>query len=192
MLRGKNAERFGGACAVRRRDLLKLGAYAGALLFPLPALARTAPGENERTLKLYNLHTGERVKATFWAEGNYVPEALKDVDRLMRDHYSNAEIPIDRRLLELLYKIQTRIDRDRGLDVVCGYRSPKTNAKLMREGRVHARHSFHITGQALDFRVPGRDLASVRKVAMALQEGGVGYYPRAHFVHVDIGPVRHW
>ena len=182
----------GRASAVGRRALLKWSAGAAATLLPLPALARTAPGEHERTLKLYNLHTGERIKATYWAEGNYLPEAHKEIDLILRDHYTDEVTDIDAGLLDLLYRIQTRIAAAQGLDVVCGYRSPETNAELVREGRVHARNSYHISGQAIDFRVPGRDLRHVRKLAMSLRGGGVGYYPRAHFIHVDVGPVRHW
>lgn len=177
---------------MRRRSLLKLGILAGAALLPMPALARLAPSSEERSITLYNLHTGERVKSTFWLKGHYVPEELHAIDHILRDQHSNAVTTIDRRLVELLHKIQSKLGTDRGLDVVCGYRSPKTNAKLVREGRVHAKNSFHITGRALDFRVPGYDLRHVRKLAMSLRTGGVGYYPRAHFIHVDTGPIRHW
>ncbi|HUI16463.1 MAG TPA: YcbK family protein [Alphaproteobacteria bacterium] len=176
----------------RRRELLKFGAGAAALLLPLPALARTAPRENERTLRLYNLHTGETLKSTFWAQGRYLPEAQAEINRILRDHYSDEVTEIDPALVELLYRIQSGLGAAQGLDVVCGYRSPETNAELVREGRVHARNSYHISGQALDFRVPGRDLRQVRKLALSLRGGGVGYYPRSHFVHVDVGPVRHW
>jgi uncharacterized protein YcbK (DUF882 family) len=192
MLRRKDAERIGGAFPLRRRDLLRLGACAGAVMLPMPALARLAPRADERTLKLYNLHTGETLRATYWADGKYVPDALRALDRILRDHDTDAEIEIDPRLLDLIHAIESKIGATQGLDVVCGYRSPETNARLVREGRVHARNSFHISGQAIDFRVPGKDLRLVRRLAMGLQQGGVGYYPRAHFIHVDTGPVRHW
>jgi len=161
-------------------------------MLPMPALARLAPRADERTLKLYNLHTGETLRATYWADGKYVPDALRALDRILRDHDTDAEIEIDPRLLDLIHAIESKIGATQGLDVVCGYRSPETNARLVREGRVHARNSFHISGQAIDFRVPGKDLRLVRRLAMGLQQGGVGYYPRAHFIHVDTGPVRHW
>jgi len=177
---------------LRRRELLWTAACATALLLPLPALARTAPRESERTLRLYNLHTGERLKATFWEQGRYLPDAQAAINQILRDHYSGEVTEIDPALVELLYRIQRGLNAAQGLDVVCGYRSPETNAELVREGRVHARNSYHISGQALDFRVPGRDLRQVRKLAMALKGGGVGYYPRAHFIHVDVGPLRHW
>lgn len=182
----------GRAPALRRRALMRWGACAAALLLPLPALARTAPNERERTLKLYNLHTGERITSTYWVQGSYLPEAQKDIDLILRDHYTDEVTVIDPGLLDLLHRIQSGIGAAQGLDVVCGYRSPETNAELVREGRVHARNSYHISGQALDFRVPGRDLRQVRKLAMSLRGGGVGYYPRPHFIHVDVGPVRHW
>jgi uncharacterized protein YcbK (DUF882 family) len=186
------AERVGRAREVRRRDLLKWGALAGALLLPTGALARTAPSDKEKTLKLYNLNTGESTMSTFWADGRYVPESLREIDNILRDHRANAAIATDRKLVELMFQIQTKLNTEKGLDVVCGYRSPRTNAELVREGQTHARNSFHIRGQALDFRVPGHDLRNVRKLAMEMQAGGVGYYPRAGFIHIDVGPVRNW
>ena len=192
MLRGHNAERIGRRHDVRRRDLLKLGAFAGALLLPIPALAKLGPSEKQKTLKLYNLHTGEAVTSTFWIDGQYVPGSLHEIDTILRDHHTNSVIPTDRKLVELMFQIQNKLRTEKGLDVVCGYRSPATNAKLVREGLTHAAHSFHIRGQAIDFRVPGRNLREVHKLAMDLRAGGVGYYPRSEFVHVDVGPVRHW
>ena len=192
MLRGRYAEPIGRARALPRRDLLKLGAFAGALILPMPALARIASSPHEKTLKLYSLHTSESVDATFWADGWYVPDAFPEIDRILRDQHTGAMKKTDRQLVELLYEIQTRLRVQQGLEVTCGYRSPKTNAMLLREGQVHAAHSYHLYGKAVDFRVPDRDLRQVRKVAMALEGGGVGYYPRAQFIHVDVGPVRHW
>jgi len=177
---------------LRRRELLRFGACATALVLPLSALARTAPNESEKELRLYNLHTGERLKAVYWTKGQYLPDARAAINQILRDHYSDEVTEIDPSLLDLIYRIQRGLGAQDGLDVVCGYRSPETNAELVAEGRVRAVNSYHISGQALDFRVPGRDLRQVRKFAMSLAGGGVGYYPRAHFIHVDVGPVRHW
>jgi len=188
----RESERNGRVRGVRRRDLLGWSAIACALLVPTGALARITPSDKEKTLKLYNLHTGESIASTFWADGRYVPESFRDIDKMLRDHRTDGTIATDRRLVELMFQIQTKLNTEKGLDVVCGYRSPATNAELVREGRTHARNSYHLRGQALDFRVPGRDLPHVRELAMNLQAGGVGYYPRAGFVHVDVGPVRHW
>jgi len=192
MLRGHNAERIGGRHGVRRRDLLRLGALAGALLLPMPAFAKLAQRESRKTLKLYNLHTGESIASTFWVDGQYVPDSLHEIDKILRDHHTDSVIRTDHKLVELMFQIQNKLGTEKGLDVVCGYRSPATNAKLVREGLTHAAHSFHISGQAIDFRVPERKLRDVRKLAMELQAGGVGYYPRSDFLHVDVGPVRHW
>lgn len=192
MLSDDTAEQIGRARGFPRRHLLKIGAFAGALMLPMPALARIAPDPREKTIKLYSLHTNESVNATFWADGSYVPDAFPEIDRFLRDQHSGAIKKIDRQLVELMYEIQTRLGTQQGLEVTCGYRSPTTNAMLLREGRVHAAHSYHMYGKAVDFRVPNRDLRQVRNVAMALQGGGVGYYPRDQFIHVDVGPVRHW
>ena len=192
MPRDRYIERIGRARALRRRDLLKVGALAGALVFSMSALARIGPFSSEKTLKLHNLHTAESVEATFWSDGAYVPSAFPEIDRILRDQHTGATKPIDPELVELLYRIQTRLGNRRSLEVLCGYRSPRTNTMLLREGLTPAKHSYHLYGKAVDFRVPGRDIRQVRKVAMALQAGGVGYYPRAQFIHVDVGPVRHW
>ncbi len=192
MGRANYAEPIGRARALRRRDLLRLGAFAGTLILPMPALARIALNPTEKTLKLYNLHTSESVAATFWADGAYLPEAFPEIDRILRDRHTGAVKRTDPELVELLYRIQTRLGNRQSLEVLCGYRSPRTNAMLLREGLTPAKHSYHLYGKAIDFRIPGRDLRQLRKVAMALQGGGVGYYPRAQFIHVDVGPVRHW
>src|SRR5215470_9418036 len=192
MRRDTIAERIGRTRALRRRDLLKVAAFAGALVLPMPALARIGPTSSEKTLKLHNLHTDESVEATYWADGAYVPEAFPEIDRILRDRHTGAVKPTDPELVELLYRIQTRLGNRESLEVLCGYRTPRTNAMLLSEGLTPAKHSYHLYGKAVDFRVPGRDIRQVRKVAIALQAGGVGYYPRTQFIHVDVGPVRHW
>ncbi|MEW6353233.1 MAG: DUF882 domain-containing protein [Pseudomonadota bacterium] len=179
---------------VDRRRFLRIGVLAGAAsLTPFSAWAGImrdlAP---ERALVIYNTHTGEQIKAVYCENGSYVPEAVAEISRVLRDHRSNEICAIDARLLDLLHGISTKIEARQPLHIISGYRSPRTNAQLAARSRKVAKHSLHMQGMAVDIRVPGRDLAQLRKVAVALKGGGVGYYPKSDFVHVDVGRVRYW
>jgi uncharacterized protein YcbK (DUF882 family) len=146
----------------------------------------------ERRISLYNARTGESLDRVYWADGGYVPDTLAEVDRLLRDHRNERVIPMDPALLDLLGDITAMLEVSVPIEVFSAYRSAETNAKLaIRSGRV-ARHSLHVQGKAVDIRIPGRDLKLIRDAAMELQAGGVGYYPRSGFIHIDTGPYRSW
>jgi uncharacterized protein YcbK (DUF882 family) len=122
-----------------------------------------------RRLAFYNLHTGERVASTYWADGRYITDHLRDIDRVLRDFRTGDVTPIDRNLLDLLHVLQRDLDTREPFHVISGYRSPRTNEKLRHEGGGGvATNSLHTVGQAIDIRVPGRRLADVRRAAMAL------------------------
>ncbi len=176
-----------------RRALLRWGALAAtALAMPRALRANPLPAP-ERALAFVHTHTGERGRITYWAEGGYLREGLGQIDRLLRDHYSGAVHPIDVRLLELLHRLQTRVESSESFHVISGYRSPETNATLAaRSAGGVARKSLHMTGEAIDVRLPGCALARLRDAAFALSGGGVGFYPGSDFVHVDVGRVRRW
>ena len=177
----------------RRRALKLAGWMTAAWLTPRPALAhRRASTTRERALALYNIHTGERFQTVYWVEGRYIPEALQEINYILRDYRVNAVKPIDPRLLDLLYALRARLGARQPFHVVSGYRTPATNAMLRRHHRGVAKHSLHMRGKAVDIYLPGRSVATLRRVAMALRRGGVGYYPRSGFIHVDTGPVRYW
>ena len=176
----------------KRRSFLKTSVVLASAL-SVPALARAAvaaPGE--RTLRLYNTHTGESIKSVFWAEGQFVPEALIDINKLLRDHRSNTIATMDPKLLLLLDQVSARFGGTEVLHIISGYRSPETNAKLAKASGGVAKHSMHLEGKAIDIRMPGRDLAHVHKAALGLGAGGVGYYPSSQFVHMDTGRIRNW
>jgi len=176
----------------RRRSFLKTSVVLASAL-TVPAMARAAvAAPNERLLRLYNTHTGESLKSVFWAEGQFVPEALADINKLLRDHRNNSIAHMDPQLLLLLDKVSSRFGGTEVLHVISGYRSPESNALLAANSDGVAKHSMHLEGKAIDIRMPGRDLASLRKAALALNAGGVGYYPDSQFVHMDTGRVRHW
>jgi uncharacterized protein YcbK (DUF882 family) len=173
-----------------RRRFLYLGTAAVAgLLAPATAWA-AAPGA--RALALRSVHTGEFVRATYWAAGQYVREGLSQIDRLLRDHRTDLVHPIDRRLLGTLDELRDNLDTTEPFEVISGYRSPATNAMLVATSSGVASGSLHVAGMAIDIRVPGRPLRAVRDAAKALRAGGVGYYADSNFVHVDVGRVRYW
>ena len=177
---------------ITRRGILGLGATAAiSMMITRPALASVATPAS-KSLKLYNIHSGEKLDATYWANGAYVPDALNDIKRVLRDRRSGEEHKIDVALLDLLVDLRGKLETDEPFSVICGYRSPKTNARMAKASSGVAKHSYHMVGEAIDIRVPGRDLSHVHKAALSLRRGGVGYYPASDFVHVDVGPVRKW
>jgi uncharacterized protein YcbK (DUF882 family) len=178
-----------------RRGFLMASAVlltAGVAL-PRRAFAASAPMSSpERKLAFYNTHTGEQLKTVYWADGAYQPDSLSEIYRVLRDHRSDEVSPIDTRLLDLLHTLSDKLDTTSQFHVISGYRSPATNAKLAEKSNGVARHSLHMDGLAIDIRLPGRELADVRRAAIALRGGGVGYDPGSNFVHVDVGRVRTW
>ena len=173
-----------------RRTFLGLGLVGMAGLL-VPARAVSAEPAT-RILAFRNIHTGELVRATYWAAGRYVREGLSQIDRVLRDHRNDAVHPIDRRLLGALVELRDSLDTREPFEVISGYRSPATNAMLVATTDGVAPGSLHVAGMAIDIRVPGRRLGAVRDAAKALRAGGVGYYPDSDFVHVDVGRVRYW
>ena len=155
-------------------------------------LARTTVQLRRRSLKFYALHTGESLTTTYWENGHYIPGELDRVNYILRDFRANEVKPIDPALLDLLTRIQYRLDTNESFQVISGYRSPVTNAMLHANSEGVAVHSLHIDGKAIDISVPGRSLEQLRGAALAQRSGGVGYYPKTGFVHVDTGRVRHW
>lgn len=169
-----------------RRSLLKstgllVGggcAFASSPLWASPLIGQ----ETERKLNLYNIHTGESFKDTFWApDQGYNPEAIIEINQFMRDWRCNSVTDICPQLLDLMSNIYEKVGGKNPIQIICGYRTPKTNRRLHGASR-----SKHLTGHAVDFNVPGVRLSHLRKAALSFKAGGVGYYPKSHFVHVDI------
>ena len=153
---------------------------------------RVLAATGERKLKLRNLHTGEKIKATYWEDGKYIPETMRDVANLLRDHRTGDKHRIDAGLMDILYDLQLRIGNKREFHVISGYRSPKTNRMLNSRSKGVAKKSLHMRGRAIDIRLPGTELRNLRKAALSMKAGGVGYYPQANFLHVDTGRFRTW
>lgn len=175
----------------RRRFLLKAGmATAGLILGPELALAAA---RKDRLLMMTNPHTGEKIRTIYWTptEG-YIRESLASVSHFMRDFRQNQVRAIDPALLDIVYAISMNIGRHRHFEVMSGYRSPKTNRMLRRRSRNVAKKSYHMRAKAMDFQVRNVSARSLRRIALSLRRGGVGYYPGAKYIHVDTGSVRSW
>jgi uncharacterized protein YcbK (DUF882 family) len=175
-----------------RRWLFAAALGACSLLGVRPALAQAVVSARVRGVAFENLHTGERLNAVYWERGTYLPEVSQQVARVLRDHRTNEVHAIDPRLLDLLYALNAVLPARAPYQVISGYRSPMTNAMLHAASTGVAEHSLHTQGMAIDIRVPGVQLAKLRDRAKGLGGGGVGYYPRSDFVHVDVGRVRYW
>ena len=176
----------------QRRSFLKSSVVLASAV-GMPALAKAAqPAPAERTLRLYNTHTGESLRSVFWAEGQFIPEALKDINKLLRDHRNDKIADMDPKLIVLLNDVSDKFGDNQTLYIISGYRSPESNAKLAAASNGVAKHSMHMDGKAIDIRMPGKNLAQLHKAAMSMKAGGVGYYPDSQFVHMDTGRVRYW
>ncbi len=181
--------------APSRRSALKLGfgvLAAAAVTAPAPAWARMLAKQPSRELSFLNLHTGERLHVEYFRSGKYVPDAMRAVSHVLRDHRTNATHPIDPGLLDLIHVLRGRLRSSAPFNVISGYRSPETNALMHEASAGVAAHSLHMEGRAIDIRLPGVRLSSIRKAALAMEMGGVGYYPEDDFVHVDTGAIRQW
>jgi uncharacterized protein YcbK (DUF882 family) len=181
-----------------RREFLKYGLGAlGGLVVPqmVPQVGFAAELMAPRRAALQNLHTGEKIDAVYFENGNYVPDALQAVNKVLRDFRTGEVHPIDKKLLDLLHVLSSKVETKNAYQIISGYRSPHTNKMLQARGGKSsgvATHSLHMEGQAMDIRLQGVQLAHLRDAALALKVGGVGFYPQSNFVHVDTGRVRRW
>lgn len=172
-----------------------------ALFALLPAVAATrskatstrAGSGREYRLRLYETHRHDHIDIVYRTGNEYLPGAIRRLDYFLRDHRNGKVHTFDPRLFDLLYTLTQDVAHPGAeIDVICGYRSPQTNAFLHRTTVGVASHSLHMLGEAIDIRIPGVSTARLRAAALALHDGGVGFYPKSRFVHVDVGRVRHW
>ncbi|MDD5275995.1 MAG: YcbK family protein [Methylovulum sp.] len=145
-----------------------------------------------KIIALENINTGDKLKLAYFEQGRYVKEALQEINYLFRDFHSGDVHPIDPSLLDQLYDLKQNLDVTRPVHIISGYRSPVTNAQLRKQSHKVAKHSLHMEGRAIDIRIEGVKTKHIRNAAIAMQRGGVGYYPRANFVHLDTGEIRTW
>jgi len=181
--------------SLTRRSLLKTSVVGllllgSRLLRPSVALANGLP---DGELTFFNVHTNERLRVRYRDDaGNYDLTALDEVNHILRCHHTGEVAAIDVRMLEHVNLVHKRVDGAGEIHVISGYRSPEYNAQLVKRSWRVAQHSLHVQGQALDFYIPGVKLREIRHAALKLRYGGVGYYSRAKFIHLDCGPFRTW
>ena len=173
----------------RRHALAGLAASSLLAMTPLSARAMLSPVRQH--LALRNLHTGERFAGTYRDSGGYVDTAIEDLNHVLRDHRSGEVYTIDPALFDWMVSLRDRLGGDE-FHIISGYRSPNTNAAMRRQGRGVAKRSYHMKGQAIDLRLPGVATLDLRERAREDGLGGVGYYARSDFVHLDTGRVRFW
>jgi uncharacterized protein YcbK (DUF882 family) len=180
---------------VHRRDVLKIG-LAGLLATVIPfvttrkAMAAIDGGVWKVSMK--HAHTGETFSGAYRVGDKYLPEAFERLNVVLRDFRTHEVFPMDPRVLDIVSLVQAKTKTGRPLEVLSGYRSPKTNNMLRHESRGVAKNSFHMYGQAMDIRMDDFNTGRLRRIAMDIHAGGVGYYPRSDFVHVDTGKFRTW
>ncbi|MDX1581838.1 MAG: DUF882 domain-containing protein [Alphaproteobacteria bacterium] len=155
------------------------------------AKAALSPQTSVGKLKIVNLHTGERFHDVFREGGTYVPDAIAELEVVLRDHRTGDTHPIDPRLFDWMASLRSRLE-GKEFGIISGYRSPKTNAMLQANSNGVAKRSKHMDGKAIDLRLSGVDTFKLRQLAIKDQRGGVGYYAKSDFVHLDTGRPRFW
>jgi len=164
-----------------------------ALLTIFSGAARGGSPFSERRLRMHHTHTGERLDVAYKRGAAYLQEGLDQLDHFLRDHRTSEIHRYDPSVFDLLSDLLEAAGRPFAeIDIICGYRTPWSNEFLRTHTAGVAEHSLHMQAEAIDIRVPGIDTARLRSLALALKRGGVGYYPRSNFIHVDVGRVRQW
>ena len=177
-----------------RRKFLTMGLSAlASLIIPCNSLASIENLlESPKSLCFQNSHTNERLETVYWQNGKYIPDALTEINHIFRDHYNGLVKAIDKNLLDLLFSLKENLKATEPFHLISGYRSPQTNSTLRKRSGGVAKKSLHMDGMAADIYLPGFSLSKLRHAAVDLRAGGVGYYPRSGFIHVDVGTVRYW
>lgn len=190
-------ETLTGGCKklLERRDVMKMGLVGllGAVAPLLPAKSSyAATNYGAWRVSFRHSHTGESFSGVYRVGDKYLPDAFERLNYVLRDFRTGESFPMDPHVVDILSILQGKMDTHKPLEILSGYRSPKTNAMLRRASTGVAKNSFHMYGQAIDIRAPGYGTSKLRTLAKTLKAGGVGYYPKSDFVHVDTGRVRSW
>jgi uncharacterized protein YcbK (DUF882 family) len=175
-----------------RRHLLKGALSAAPALYLARYAGHVEAAADTRRLSLLNTHTGETLEIAYFAEGAYVTQALQQLNRLLRDHRTGEVGAIDPALFDVLHQAAHSCRAEPRFEVISGFRSASSNEALRTQGGGVARQSLHLTGMAIDVRLNGIECNRLRDVGLKLARGGVGFYPKSDFVHLDTGRVRSW
>ena len=175
----------------RRRFLTSASSLALATSFPLLAQSATH-ASSDRTLSFVNLHTNETLGCCYWKNGHYDLKALTQINTILRDHRTGEISTIDTQLLDLLHQLHQMTQSSSRFEIISGFRSAKTNETLRKTTHGVAKKSHHMQGKAIDVRLPDIELKTLRDAAISLQAGGVGYYTKNSFLHLDTGRPRNW
>ena len=182
------------ATSMTRRGLLR--AFAATAITAAPTYSAAAGflrGAGDiRRIQMYSGRTGESVNLIYWVEGDYIPEAMAEINYLMRDWRNNQTIGIDTRTIDIIAATHNMLDGTEPYTLLSGYRTPATNSMLRSTSSGVARNSLHMRGQAADLRLSGRSVSQIANAAQACSAGGVGRYYGSNFVHMDCGDVRTW
>ena len=182
------------SAVITRRGLL--GAFIATAVVAAPTASNAfgiLRGAGDiRRIRMYSGRTGEKLDTIYWIEGEYIPDALSEIEHFMRDWRNDARKKIDPRTIDIAAAAHNLMDTSEPYMLLSGYRSPETNAMLRSRSRGVAKDSLHMKGQAADLRLKSRSVAQMYKAAAACNAGGVGKYSRSNFVHMDCGPVRTW
>ncbi len=192
MLVGRERLRFRRVSA--KSALYASGLAALVLTFGSRGLQNAIAEGDTRTISLHHIHTDEDITITFKRDGRYDEAALEKLNWFLRDWRRAEQTRMDPHLIDLVWEVQRETGSKAPIWVVCGYRSPQTNAMLRRRSHGVAKFSQHMLGHAMDFYIPGVPLEQLRVIGLRLQRGGVGFYPTSGspFVHMDTGNIRHW
>lgn len=183
-----------GGMRMTRRGLL--GAFAATTVAATPLYANAAGflrgGGDVRRIAMFSGRTGESINMIYWVEGQYIKEALKEINYFMRDWRVDQSIKMDTRTVDIMAAAHGLMDVREPYMMLSGYRSPQTNAMLRSKSRGVAKNSLHMKGMAVDLRLKTRNVGQIFKAASACRAGGVGKYSGSNFVHMDCGTVRTW
>jgi uncharacterized protein YcbK (DUF882 family) len=183
-----------GTNGLSRRRFLKGLAYGSLIAMGSSKATQAAflKPTNPKMLSLVHHHTGDKLSLTYFDQGIYVKNALAEINYFLRDYHNDQIHRVDPKLLDHLHDVKLLLGTNKPFHILSGYRSPSTNANLRRHTRGVANHSLHMEGKAVDIRIEGISAKTIRNAALQVQRGGIGYYPRSNFVHLDTGDMRTW
>jgi uncharacterized protein YcbK (DUF882 family) len=175
----------------QKRTLLGL-ALVGLAATTTVAPPRDVRAADARQLSFYHTHTQQSLDVIYYQNGDYVESSLDEINLFLKDFRTGDIAEMDPRLLDILYDVRNELDSDGTYEVISAYRSPKTNEMLRGKSSGVARNSQHLLGNAIDVRLRGVPTQDLRDTALEMKRGGVGYYQKSDFVHMDTGRVRRW